>query len=409
MTAEARPARTDLVVMYGLVIMQVLFYFDASALLPFMNDGVKNAVSIVLLAVVAVLSLLRAQSGSPLRFDLRLLPVLGFVLAYVVALVFTPYTDLPQFYAGKISKLLLISVPSILALNYVRWTPALAGRTFGFFNAMLLVVLADGSYQLLRGASYVSRDESFGIDPISLGRAAGFCTLYALVKMATTSDMRRRHAAMYVPALMFCGSVMFASGSRGPLIALAVAFFSSAVLIRTVRYRLRVLSFAALALLLGVVGVSYLLQNDVASTGRVLSFLQGDLNVDRSAEIRSQMYLDVLQAIPQHLLGLGQAASQVYTAYDLKYPHNLFLEVQLEGGVAVTALLVLAIAVAYRTSRRAVGGTQVLVPVTLTYFLVNSQFSGDISSNRFVLLMLAIAAVSHAAPAMRGALSKEAI
>lgn len=402
-THPGRHLRTDTIIAGGLIILQILFFFDSSALLSFLNEEIKNFITLVVLASIGVLCSLKLQGRAVKTWNRKLTPLLLFVLAYAVSLLYQTDTGLPEYYSGKLNKLLLITVPTVLAINVVQWTPELLKRTVCLLCAALFIVTLDGSYQLLRSGGFVSRDESFGIDPISLGRSAGFCVLYAfLILNAWRGAAWTR---LLFPALLLLAGlgVMFASGSRGPLIALSVALLGLFVWERSLARRFRIVILALLALVLGSLTASYLTQNGVASSARVLAFLQGDVNVDRSAQTRSLVYEDALGWITQHPLGSGQAASDVYIPNSLRYPHNLPLEIQLEGGIVSTLLFIAAVVLAYRNAARSTGNpARVLILSAMTYFLVNSLFSGDMSSNRLLFLLLALAAVMPRVPTPGG-------
>ncbi len=398
MTLAARvnpvPA-TDQVIAGSLVVLQILFFFDSSALLPFLTDDVKNVITFALLALIGALCLLKLQGRALVGWNARLTPLLLFVLAYTASLLYQPDPGLGAYYAGKISKMLLITLPTVLAVNVVRWTPPLLAFTVRLLGAALLVVTLDGAYQLWRGGPFVSRDASFGIDPISLGRSAGFCVLLAFLSFSAGARSWRSRA--FTAVMLVVGlAVLFASGSRGPLIALGAALLVVFLGARSVARRLRIIVVTLVAVLLGGVGITTLSAQGVASSARVLAFLQGDVNVDRSAETRSFVYEDALAWIPQHLLGSGQGAAAVYLPSGLRYPHNLLLEVQLEGGVVCALLLIAAVAVAFVPRRGARAPARIPVLASLTFLLMNSMFSGDVSSNRLLFLLLALASVPGA-------------
>ncbi|SCL30569.1 O-antigen ligase family protein [Micromonospora inyonensis] len=193
--------------------------------------------------------------------------------------------------------------------------------------------------------------------------------------------------ALEVPLLM--------TGSRGPLVAVAL---SSLVLAVTVSGKGR------WRLLPPLVGLGGLIAPTVATalpetlTSRFAVLWGGPL--DASAEVRVMLSRLAAEVFLERPLGLGWGGFGSVVPdgslivlpglEDAIYPHNLLLEVAVEGGLAALAgLALLSVALARVLWTRRADPTMVAVATLLTFAFANSLFSADLNGNYLVWVFAA--------------------
>lgn len=265
---------------------------------------------------------------------------------------------------------------SFITLTAVSAACACLIRTDDGFTVLARVWTFVGVYltlaTLVTGAD--ERAAAFGANPIWVGRgiAAGF----VLTVWATWTRRIRPAWGVLAGLIMLVG--MVATGSRGPLLgaavgALVVVFFSRMSFGR----KLGVLLVAA-------VGAALLYRLPFFQDSRVVGIATGEIADDQS---RSLMFSDTLRIIVDHTEGVGYGNWGMYSylPHKFRYPHNLFLEVLAEHGVAiglVFAAIVVAVLVGVlrraRTSQAALG-----VAAWLVAEIVNVSVSGDLNARTF--------------------------
>lgn len=194
------------------------------------------------------------------------------------------------------------------------------------------------------------------------------------------------------------GAVVIAAiGSRGPFLALIVAGLGTVLLSGVfVGQRLRVAAWSATA----VAGLLYY----VFEWGGTLNERIGLLLSQGGDEARQWLYRAALLSIETNPFGIGWGGfGRIPSVLDVvgggggAYPHNLFLEVFVEGGiVAGAALLVFVSYALMRTSRISGDPTGAILFALTIYWLVAAQTSSDINSNRMTWVALAVGLAAQA-------------
>ena len=260
------------------------------------------------------------------------------------------------------------------------------------FNALTLVGLLsafDGARLLLQG-NPGGRLSAFGANPIAFGRSIGLVFVWTAIL-----GMEGRLPAVPAMGLVgLSGVLLIASGSRGPLLAsvggLVVAGFAF------YRRRLKLmLRFAAAALVL-VLAVQFgLSQASGESADRIARLAGGELG---SSELtRLDAYNQTLALIAAHPGGIGWGgfATRVNQTGnggdDRQYPHNLFLEVLLEGGWVGGFALLLLLGLAFgRLVRQPPSPPLRALLLLFCFCVVNAQVSGDLNDNRLLFSLTAL-------------------
>ena len=215
-----------------------------------------------------------------------------------------------------------------------------------------------------------------GGNTIGLGRATGAAAV-ALFMLALTSSRRR---LLYSVTFLGVSAFMILAGSRGPVLSLLVAVLI-AVSVSPGRSRSVRLLLASLALGLGAF---LAFSNDLVAS-RLLTVQ------DTSAEARRRLWdasIDIIMHNPAGI-GWGQLYNHLPPSAVLQsvgvyqYPHNVYLEVTVEGGWIAGLVLVLLIGRSAILQRRMTAQPLESVMLALfIFFAVNAMVSGDVGDNR---------------------------
>lgn len=187
-------------------------------------------------------------------------------------------------------------------------------------------------------------------------------------------------------------------GSRGPLVGfvLAVVCTIVAIILREPRRVLPVL--LAIAVAAAALPFISLPETSAERIGGLVSNPAGAFDED----LRSRLYekgFELAKENPVRGIGAGGffIYSYVLTNREERYPHNIFLEMSAELGLAPTLLLAASIltmlALLYKRAWAAEGDDRTLIYLLAGVFLVNffaTQFSGDFNDNKTFWAMLGL-------------------
>ncbi|HLN60894.1 MAG TPA: O-antigen ligase family protein [Symbiobacteriaceae bacterium] len=299
------------------------------------------------------------------------------------------WTDMHPYAAEKVTYLYTLTLFAAVASLVLFKTTDDLHRLFNALTLIGLVAAFDAARLLLQGASG-DRLSAFGANPIAFGRSIGLIFVWAAIL-----GMEGRLPALPAMGLVgLSGVLLIASGSRGPLLAsaggLAVAGFAF------YRRRLKLmLRFAAAALVLMLAVQFGLSQAPGESANRIARLAGGELG---SSELtRLDAYNQTLTFIATHPGGIGWGgfASRINQSGsggdDRQYPHNLFLEVLLEGGWVGGFALLLLLALAFaRLVRQPPSPPLRALLLLFCFCVVNAQVSGDLNDNRLLFALTAL-------------------
>ncbi|MBD8140023.1 O-antigen ligase family protein [Frigoribacterium sp. CFBP 13605] len=224
-----------------------------------------------------------------------------------------------------------------------------------------------------------------GLNPIGIGRVAGF----VLVVTLTLVIVRIVRSPLLILGAVVTATVtavgVVATGSRGPLVAAAVALAGLVFfLARTKRLAPRT---TILIVLSGLTAVAAIVFSDSAGLTRLTT---------ASDSGRSDLYTETLHLAFANPMGIGWGRLGQFIvdfrAIDEEslYAHNVFLEILVEGGVfalvAVTALFAACFVQAWRAAK--VDSWFSVIFVVLVYTVASAQFSSDIVGNRLMWLYM---------------------
>ncbi len=305
-----------------------------------------------------------------------------------VILLFLSYTLLTIFWAPdaqlafdkayEISLLLAVA----LLLSIVRQRDAATNVAHGFFFTLLAVGAAMAFVSIYKSTG--GRIAAPGGGPNTFGRNMGLTALAAIYfasRARATVTTKVVAAGMVVVALL----LVLMCGSRGGLLSASMGSMTIIILSRTSLMRKAV--FVGVIALLGTAALFF------TPAGRNAIEVFEHRIVEQTFGNR---YLSARDDLWSHALELGQLQPITglglngYRANSWTYPHNLFLEVWVEGGAVGLTLLLLAGAVflhgAWR-SRHQISSAAVAALVLAT---VAAQTSGDLFDSRGVFLLMAL-------------------
>ena len=234
---------------------------------------------------------------------------------------------------------------------------------------------------------------------IGTSRAA---LLLVVVLLAGFGKDSRSPARWLWAAVPLSGFVAFATGSRGPILALMIALVAVVIRLRIrelPRYAGWGLLAAILVMLLVGSGVS---KNWVPEVGtdRIVSIvdaLVGDAELDGSASTRLELFTHAREMFWERpLLGFGTAGfeqnvSESENLSGHSYPHNLLLQFASDFGLVGLLLFSFLFVVATRRVRGAHRDETYAGIFALTIFsVVSAMLSNDLYDNRWMWGMLLI-------------------
>jgi len=283
-------------------------------------------------------------------------------------------------------------------------------KLFSFVTVFLLALAASAFVDIERGVAYTTRitlSVAVGVSLLSLllqettvgGRATLFdlnplgvsrVTGLAIVIGAIFALQGKRNRPWYV---LFAALGLISTSftlSRGPLVS---AFVALAVVLGLMLFVRQVRSSWIVLLVIGSAIVTWL-----AVWSGWFQFAEAFFRGDSG---RGHLFPFALQQFLLNPLGIGwgsffYAGDIAFESDDARYPHNLFLEFAVEGGVVALVALVAALLFIARAASTAFVATKdplVLAVIGIfIYALVNAQFSSDVTGNRMLWVSMALAA-----------------
>lgn len=227
-----------------------------------------------------------------------------------------------------------------------------------------------------------------GTNTIGTSRIAGTGALIFFILAVVLRGKARRILCVGLSIALF--GVLVAVGSRGPFLGILVGIIGVLVLSPVLRRR----RFAGLfwSASLAATAFWWATQQTFYGGDRAFAWLSGER--DRSTDAREFMWDLAWKNIPLEPAGIGWGdfANLASIGANLRYPHNLFLEVFYEAGwIAGAALLIFVVASLVRLWRRSHEPATAVLFALLLFTIVNAMVSGDINDNRLLWLLLSCA------------------
>ena len=263
-----------------------------------------------------------------------------------------------------------------------------------FIGALTVLAAAAGAFVAIFPTSVSNspgRITLEGSNTIATARVLLAGALVLLV-VATGRAAKVWHRLVLAAAGISLTGIAVLTGSRGPALALLVTL--CVVTVSAPFYRAYRAQAVGTLLTLGVVGAWYLSRSaQSAGLQRILSAFTGDQGSQPDA--RLQVWAEALDMIQAHPFGTGWGSYD--NGVNLRYPHNLFLEVGVEAGiVCLSVVIALIIATLVRSTRLATDWRGTALQGLLCFSLINAMVSSDINGNRLLIAVLfAIWAFPH--------------
>ncbi|MGI6611108.1 MAG: glycosyltransferase [Limnochordia bacterium] len=325
------------------------------------------------------------SDAGPCKPSRELWWMLGLFALFVPAVLWTSWTP---YSVWKVSRLFTLTLLAGVA-------PFVLFRSdedvYRLLHALWLVALAmalSSAFAYFTGRGSGSRIVASGVDTTALGRAAGMAMLWLLSQRLDG----RGHWALFCVTGALLMMVLLGTAAKGPILAAAV----STGLVAWLRVREKpgeMIRIGALFVLLGLLFLVARGYVDDSALRRVGQLLQGRLT---GSELeRLSAYEQSWAFVKNHPLGLGWGGFARYVnlweGLDRQYPHNVVLEVLLEGGWLAGAAFVILILLSLRrvyTMSHAFEA-RALLPLLL-FFLLNALVSGDVNDNRMLFTFIAL-------------------
>lgn len=351
-------------------------FFLYSAFFPLFIDISPMAVSILQVtsaALVMVLVLLVLDSRAYSYYFVSLVFLFFLIVLYCFTL-FNPYA---VHRIEKLVVLVVIFVFSALTGIYLTFINGRDGwlKVFAYFSLVLTFMVFIGQYYNGNGYSGGRLGQGAEGNPIWIARISGIFILYFLIGSFYSK------ISIYNFVLALCALlVLMLTGSRGPLLSIVLA--------------LLVVGFIYPGLVMKKIGFTVLL------LGMLLLGLQAlpETIVSRllggGASGRDYLFSLAWGLVDENIWGwgLGGFSEQTQLSSGLSYPHNLFLESLVEMGVifsiALASFIMFSIVCAISLMRREPRDkTYGVLAGLLFYALINSMFSGDLTSPKDLYLL----------------------
>ncbi|MCD6234361.1 MAG: O-antigen ligase family protein [Candidatus Marinimicrobia bacterium] len=244
-----------------------------------------------------------------------------------------------------------------------------------YFNALLILI---SLYVIFLGGADLSvRFDLMGrVNPIWIARALGMGILISI-------DWFYRYKSRWIHFLLllyigFSVWIIILSGSRGPMLGTLAGIMIYIMYIRERTFWKRFGYILGALVLLGMIVLVLpkdMLFNKFGSIRASLSIIQ-----------RFTLWEEAINQMMHHpLIGKGTGGYQIFSAYFGKYPHNIFLEAGAEQGIpamiVLTIFLLRPLSLIPQLLKSHERQFAVLLFSFWVNFMINAQFSGDITSN----------------------------
>lgn len=283
------------------------------------------------------------------------------------------FPPLTEYGAGKYSTWFTATLLTAVAASMLRDERAL----YTFARTWLI---ATGLLALITIAGFAGgRAEGFDSNPIWLARAMATGIVMALF-LAMQKDIRT-WMFLGISAVLVAG--IFATGSRGPILAVGVG--AIALVVFTKHHRIRRIAGIAIG-----AGAAYWAVTSLPffASSRIVTLLE-DGDTDLSRNIFWSVTPPLIREYPEGV-GIGNWSLLAGAPRQFMYPHNLFLEVFAELGVIFgLGLIVIVVTILIRLLMRSrETPIAILVFAILVAEIAQVSVSGDLNARTFWFLLV---------------------
>jgi len=271
--------------------------------------------------------------------------------------------------------LLALVAPAILADDRRRMGRFLLGLAVLGFAASLTAIQSQET-------THWGRLTANGSNPISLARIGALAFAFGWIRFHFARQPFER--AVAIAMLAVAALCVLASGSRGPALSV-VAGFAVISAITYVQHRRSIIGIGPLLVCGGLAAVALTVVT-IPSVPLYRFQLLFSGEGGSSVIVRGLIYATALGLTLRNPLGIGLGGFERYALLDLRYPHNMLLEVGCEmGWIPLLGLLVLigaSLVCMVRVLRREYSWQTLFLAAVLVNALLNAMVSGDLNDNR---------------------------
>ncbi|USG67137.1 O-antigen ligase family protein [Brevibacillus ruminantium] len=347
----------------------------------------------LLLALLTIAYLAIALHKNQYRLPLPLFWMWGLFFLFLLPLYWIEWT---AYGTEKVWKLFSFTLLAAIAPLFLCKGESEIRNVFQIMTCLAIIMGVDSFTSWLlagQGGAHANSTgmTAFGSSTIALGRTTGLAFLWIFL-LAVESRM---NAALAIGLLAFFLLVLIGSGSRGPLMSLlAVAAVAGPLYYGRKGKQIGI--FCIGLLILSLVMTTALSILPQSATNRIQSFLEGDLGASELSRLTA--FERSWETIAAHPFGIGWGGFaheiNLWQGETRQYPHNIWLEITLEGGwLAGLALLALFYAGFSRLYRHLRSFEARALFAALLYFLLNAMVSGDINDNKLLFALAGVALV----------------
>lgn len=337
------------------------------------QDNVTGGINPILLALPIVGTSIAVQY---LRNPLWIPPewILAALLALFVYADSRYHEPLIPYGQDKLSRFLTLTVFTVGAASCIRSIAQLRSLLFWWVSCGVVLAV----FTLTTPAALNGRASAFDANPVWLARALSS----SIVITSWLWSTRKLPRALAVPVLALLVVGLFASGSRGPLLAAVIGSIIAAVVGRPQESskRITIIAFALPLVLVAMQWIPSLASNRIYLT----------ISGDDPNEVRSSLWAASANVIVHHPSGVGIGNWSVYSGYyDHLWPHNLGLEIFAEfgwvPGVVFTLGMAALLVALWRRRRDSEAASVALVLVIVESVHVST--SGDLNARTFFFVI----------------------
>lgn len=286
--------------------------------------------------------------------------------------------------------LLALLFPLIVMRDSASDGPFLWALVIGGLGLSTLILITGG-------VNIYGRVTALGVNPIMTGRGTGAALTIVTVFAAYSGLRQSKHLVLLAVPLLV---VLVGTGTRGPFISVVISVVAALMFHARFGRRGLVKLVMSSLLMLGFLWSALSFAPDEAAA-RLENVLD---HTDTSSQYRVAAWSESLEVIQVAPAGIGWGAFDQVIILPasqnemMVYPHNMILEVFLEGGwLAGLALLLLlgwglwGLAITVNSS------TSAAMFALAVFALLNSLLTGDINGNRLALSLAMVGIVRLAA------------
>ncbi|KQO06252.1 O-antigen ligase family protein [Paenibacillus sp. Leaf72] len=384
------------------------FLLGVFLLSGYIKSGISFPVDLTffLMAVTMLLYFVRLMQSQELPKP-ALIPLLLFVLLIGYILFSFSYSTSYSFAIQKTSRFMLLTAWSFIGpFLLIRDKKGLERFFVGIIavSSLMTFYCLQMFLEKLQAGQFIGQIEVLGSDYLSLGRTNGIAVI-ALIGLYLYNPLLRTPAKIVASlflALTFLSVAV--SGARTPLITLVgtivlIMFLSVKVNRGKITFSKGVGTLFFIILLLAALAVPLVASGVMDTFIYRISVLFNQPGGGESAEGRVERYAVAWQMIQDHFFfGGGIGSFTIAFAHEdvSNYPHNIFLELWSELGLAGVLLFLAIFWGAVRAAAHFIAGKMTdrftLVTVFSVVFLfLNANVSGDLNENRLLFCYVAIA------------------